>query len=149
MKLKQLVALMSVLITYLCIANFAVAMDEGMAQTQQQVKKQMREHMPQASNPVAHESDNLIGHSVVNKNGDKLGKINNLAINEQGQITYVVVGVGGLAGMGEKEIAVPFSQLDISQQQDSITLDVSKDQLTSEFAAFEDLREGKGKSQEK
>jgi len=96
--------------------------------------------MEQASNPVAYESQKLIGKEVTNQQGETLGKIRNLAIGSNGEVTYAVLGFGGVAGMREKDVAVPFSQLQISPNQDRITLDVRKDRITSEFSAFEDVR---------
>jgi putative membrane protein len=54
----------------------------------------------------------LIGRSVENSNGDDLGEINNVIINEKGDVVAVVIGVGGFLGIGEKNVGVPFDALD-------------------------------------
>lgn len=99
---------------------------------------------------VSYEAKNLLGVDVTNQQGEKLGKIRNLAIGNDGRVSYAVLGTGGLAGMNETELAIPWTQLQISSagtgaedEAPKVTLNVSKDQLTSEFAAFEDVREGK------
>lgn len=115
---------------------------EDMSESQQM---QQQGAMQQMSKPVAYETSRLIGHEVINKQGETLGKIRNLAIGSNGQITYAVLGVGGMVGMGEKEVAVPFNQLQISSDQSRVTLNVSKDKVTSEFSAFEDVRKGEAK----
>lgn len=100
---------------------------------------------------ISYEAKNLMGVDVTNQQGEKLGKIRNLAIGNDGRVSYAVLGTGGLAGMNETELAIPWSQLQISsagagageEEAPKVTLNVSKDQLTSEFAAFEDVREGK------
>ena len=54
----------------------------------------------------------LIGRTVENANGDDLGEINNVIINEKGDVVAVVIGVGGFLGIGEKNVGVPFDELD-------------------------------------
>jgi putative membrane protein len=54
----------------------------------------------------------LIGRTVENANGDNLGEINNVIINEKGDVVAVVIGVGGFLGIGEKNVGVPFDELD-------------------------------------
>ena len=44
--------------------------------------------------------------------GDNLGEINNVIINEKGDVVAVVIGVGGFLGIGEKNVGVPFDALD-------------------------------------
>lgn len=48
----------------------------------------------------------LIGRTVENGNGDNLGEINNVIINEKGDVVAVVIGVGGFLGIGEKNVGV-------------------------------------------
>ena len=54
----------------------------------------------------------LIGRTVENAQGDNLGDINNVIINEKGDVVAVVIGVGGFLGIGEKNVGVPFDALD-------------------------------------
>jgi putative membrane protein len=54
----------------------------------------------------------LIGRTVENTNGDNLGEINNVIINERGGVVAVVIGVGGFLGIGEKDVGVPFDALE-------------------------------------
>jgi sporulation protein YlmC with PRC-barrel domain len=44
----------------------------------------------------------LIGRSVMNSAGEILGDIEDIIIDEQGQVVAVVIGVGGFLGIGEK-----------------------------------------------
>ena len=41
----------------------------------------------------------------------KLGTINDLILNQNGEVAAVVIGVGGFLGIGEKNVAVDFSAL--------------------------------------
>jgi sporulation protein YlmC with PRC-barrel domain len=56
-------------------------------------------------------STKLIGLNVYNAANEKIGDINDLILASDGQITSAVIGVGGFLGMGEKLVAVPFSDL--------------------------------------
>lgn len=62
--------------------------------------------------PTDWTAEALIGRTVENGNGDDLGEINNVVINENGNVVAVVIGVGGFLGIGEKDVGVPFDILD-------------------------------------
>ena len=53
----------------------------------------------------------FIGQAVHNTAGELVGDINDLAFDRKGQISTVVVGVGGFLSIGEKSVGVPFSAL--------------------------------------
>lgn len=53
----------------------------------------------------------LIGRDVLNTDGEELGEINNVVINESGNVVAVTIGVGGFLGLGEKDVGVPFDAL--------------------------------------
>lgn len=55
----------------------------------------------------------LSGSNVFNRQDENLGSINDIILDEQGRAVAVVIGVGGFLGMGEKNVAVEFSALDI------------------------------------
>jgi putative membrane protein len=62
--------------------------------------------------PTDWTAEALIGRIVENSQGDNLGEINNVIINEKGDVVAVVIGVGGFLGIGEKNVGVPFEALD-------------------------------------
>ncbi|MGA7326702.1 MAG: PRC-barrel domain-containing protein [Rhodomicrobium sp.] len=53
----------------------------------------------------------FIGTPVITKGGDQVGKISNLVFDENGRIELAVIGIGGVLGIGEKEVAVPFDAI--------------------------------------
>ena len=53
----------------------------------------------------------LDGVAVYNQNNENIGTINDVLIDRQGRAEAVVIGVGGFLGMGEHNVAVPFSSL--------------------------------------
>jgi sporulation protein YlmC with PRC-barrel domain len=50
---------------------------------------------------------------VYNGAGERIGTVSDLIAGPDGRITAVVIGVGGFLGIGEKEVAVPFSSMQI------------------------------------
>src|SRR5215212_2705460 len=60
-------------------------------------------------------SSKLIGLNVYNQD-DKIGDINELIVDHSGKIEAVVIGVGGFLGMGEHDVAVPFSQVKFMEE---------------------------------
>jgi len=63
----------------------------------------------QPKNPDAlYKASALIGTQVINERSEKLGKVEDLAIDpKSGRVVYYAVGHGGTAGVGEKLFAVP------------------------------------------
>jgi sporulation protein YlmC with PRC-barrel domain len=53
----------------------------------------------------------LEGKSVEDANGESIGSIIDVLVNEQGEVIAVLVGVGGFLGLGEKHVAVAMSAL--------------------------------------
>jgi hypothetical protein len=58
-----------------------------------------------------HETKDIIGTRVKNAQGKDLGEIDQLLIDRHGKVTHAVIGMGGLAGVGEKKVVVPWSEL--------------------------------------
>lgn len=59
-------------------------------------------------------SADLVGKSVyagIDQDSERLGDVNNLIIGADGSVSGVVIGVGGFLGVGEKNVAVNFSEL--------------------------------------
>jgi sporulation protein YlmC with PRC-barrel domain len=55
----------------------------------------------------------LIGQPVVNEVGEKIGAVDDLIMDKQGQVSAALVEVGNFIGVEEKLVAVPFSSLSI------------------------------------
>jgi sporulation protein YlmC with PRC-barrel domain len=58
----------------------------------------------------------LIGLNVYNNDSEKIGDISELIVNRAGKIEAIVVGAGGFLGLGEHDVAVPYSQIAWSDQ---------------------------------
>ena len=53
----------------------------------------------------------VVGLSVYNDNNESIGSINDLLTDRNGNIKAVVIGVGGVLGVGEQLVAVPFDKV--------------------------------------
>ena len=58
----------------------------------------------------------VIGLSVYNDQNEKIGSIKDLMLDKSGKIESAVIGVGGFLGMGERDVAVKFSELKFSDE---------------------------------
>ncbi len=54
----------------------------------------------------------MIGANVRNGADEDLGSINDIVLNDAGEVQAVVIGVGGFLGIGEKSVAVGFEAVD-------------------------------------
>lgn len=75
-------------------------------------------------------TSSINGTDVVNRNGENLGYIEDIAIDlNTGRILYTVLSFGGFLGIGNKLFAVPFDSFTIDQSNENFILDYDKDFL--------------------
>jgi len=53
----------------------------------------------------------VLGHSVHNEKGDKIGKVMDLIVTPASNVSFVIIGAGGFIGVGRHDIAIPVSRL--------------------------------------
>ena len=76
---------------------------------------------------------NYYKQNVYDKGQNTVGKIDDVLVDKSGKITALMVGVGGFLGMGEKDVALPFTAVH-SEKKDNkwyLTVDETKDSLKS------------------
>jgi len=73
----------------------------------------------------------LLKSDVLNKANEKIASVTDLILQSDGRIDYAILGVGGLAGIGTKYTAVPWSDLNIKHLHGkwAVDLDMTKDAL--------------------
>ena len=85
---------------------------------------------PAWKHPGLHESKDIVGTRIKNADGKDLGEIDQLLINRNGKVSHVVIGLGGLAGMAEKKVVVPWSDLKFAPvtegKKNAITMDETR-----------------------
>ena len=69
--------------------------------------------------------------SVYDPSNSKIGEVMDVLLVPDGRVSALIVGVGGFLGMGEKDVAVPFSTVRHTSRDGKVylTLDTTKDAL--------------------
>jgi len=84
-----------------------------------------------------HLASAMIGETVYNGTGDdaeNIGKVNDLVLGPKGDLQFVVIGVGGFLGLGQKDIAVGFNDVQWAERDGDrwLVVPFTKDQLTAQ-----------------
>jgi sporulation protein YlmC with PRC-barrel domain len=65
-----------------------------------------------------HESSEIIGATVEGADGKNIGKVEALLIDpKDGKVSHAVVGMGGMLGVGEDKVVVPFDALKMTSHE--------------------------------
>lgn len=56
----------------------------------------------------------LLGKTVYNDKGEKVGSIEDVIIAPDRTATFAIIGAGGFVGLAKHDVAIPFEQLQIS-----------------------------------
>lgn len=86
---------------------------------------------------------------VRNAAGEEIGDVNDLVLSGDGQVSGVVIGVGGFLGIGEKDVAIESSRIEITETEDGelqLVLDVTEEELDAapEFLTAEEAAAARG-----
>ncbi|TGC08526.1 PRC-barrel domain-containing protein [Methanolobus halotolerans] len=80
--------------------------------------------------PQVLSTSSVEGDSVINPQGEDLGKIEDIMLDlDEGMIAYAVLSFGGFLGIGDKLFAVPWKALSKKPDAHSFILNVDKDTL--------------------
>lgn len=75
-------------------------------------------------------SEKVEGTAVVDRRGDKIGRIENFMVDKYtGRVAYAVLTFGGTFGIGESLFPLPWSLLTYSEKHDGYVLDITKEQM--------------------
>ena len=53
----------------------------------------------------------ILGKTVYNSSGEKIGEIEDLIITPEKAVSYTIVGIGGFLGIAQHDVAIPVGQL--------------------------------------
>jgi sporulation protein YlmC with PRC-barrel domain len=70
--------------------------------------------------------------NVYDPSDSKIGEIMDVLVDREGKATALIVGVGGFLGMGEKDVAVPFNAVQVTNKNNNkwyLVMNASKDTL--------------------
>jgi hypothetical protein len=77
----------------------------------------------------------LVGANVYSPADEWIGDVNDLIVDTNGALKGVVIGVGGVMGIGEKEVAFEIAKLKVTPSEDRSTaklvLDATKEELAT------------------
>jgi sporulation protein YlmC with PRC-barrel domain len=81
--------------------------------------------------PAGTTVSNFYKQSVYDPSDNKIGDIDDVLIDKEGNVTALIIGVGGFLGMGEKDVAIPFSAVHASVKNNKwyLVLNTTKDAL--------------------
>ncbi len=72
----------------------------------------------------------LIGMNIKNDSGERIGEVKDFVVDlKSGRVAYAVVSAGGIAGIGDKWLAVPTSVLMRSGNEKTLTWNIEKEKL--------------------
>jgi hypothetical protein len=117
---KLLFAGVSVLALALASPSFATDNDSATTPQTNTAKTQ------QTTQVDAHK---IIGRELMNMSKDKIGTIDSVMLGREGRVQAVIVNVGGFLGLGEKNVAIDWADINVSQDGKTITTALTKDQL--------------------
>jgi sporulation protein YlmC with PRC-barrel domain len=101
------------------------------AQTTRPAERPVRDtKAPAWKDAGVHETKDIIGTRIKNVAGKDIGEIDQLLIDRNGKVTHAIIGMGGFAGVGEKKVVVPWSELKFAPvtegKKNAVTMDESK-----------------------
>ena len=79
--------------------------------------------------PTELRANSIIGMRVSGAQDEKIGKIYDLVLDQQGKITGVVLSVGGVLGFGDKRVALPLEKVRLTGGEGGAVVDMSRDDL--------------------
>ena len=77
-------------------------------------------------------ASDLLNQKVKNSASETVGDINDLSIGSDGKIAAVIIGLGGFLGMGEKNVSLPYDELNFSRDANGyliVTVNATRDSL--------------------
>lgn len=86
-------------------------------------------------------SDDIVGSQVRDANGESLGSVNDLMVRSDGKIDAAIVQLGGVFGVGGRQVKVPWNSLKVQREagdRDEIFVTASRQSLESAPAFDED-----------
>lgn len=132
-------------------AGLAASAQQAQPERDQGQQREARQGEAQAGQRVAvlrlHRAKSLMDADVNGPGGDTVASVEDMIFERgSGRLTHVVLGAGGVIGIGETKVAVPFSELQYDEAEDAFTTTMTEEELknATEFdpEAWESLDHG-------
>lgn len=75
-----------------------------------------RNDVPTMEDPDQWRASKLAGVAIYGPNSHKVGNVTDVLVDREGQADYVIIGVGGFLGIGEKDVAIPYTAVKFTDQ---------------------------------
>jgi len=105
--------------------------DASMQDTQQGNQRANQQVALNAEQRDALTAEELQGLAVYGSNDERVGDISELIVTDAGDISKVIVDVGGFLGIGEKPVALPFGEISFSHDGEGMSATLH---ATTEYA---------------
>lgn len=93
-------------------------------------QKMTTETQQQASSSRSQSAMDIKGYEVYSQSGEEIGKITEVRTDKQsGEVQFVTLTKGGIAGIGGKDIALPLRAFKLDREKERATLTVSEAML--------------------
>jgi len=71
----------------------------------------------------------FIDKSVLSRDGEELGNLQDIIIGRDGEAKFAILAFGGFFGIGQEQVAVPWSMIQTSPEQDALMANVTRETL--------------------
>ena len=91
-------------------------------------EQQLITSLPSEALPI---SEYYYNQAVYDRQDNEIGDVNDIILDGEGKVAAVIIGVGGLLGAGEKNVAVPFHALKVTEKDRKtyLVMDTTKEAL--------------------
>lgn len=91
--------------------------------------EQLITNLPSNALPIS----DYYNQNVYDRQDNKIGDVNDILLDREGKVNAVIIGVGGFLGAGEKNVAVPFNALQMTDKNGKhyLVIDTNKQALES------------------
>jgi PRC-barrel domain len=122
--------------TAMALAVFAVAASQAQTPQQQETNPTATPAAPPPSVTIigAREAHGVLGRYVRSPADEDMGRIVDVIVDRSGMVRAAVIDFGGFLGVGSRKIVVDWNALHfgrVTDKGDSITLDLTKEQVTA------------------
>jgi sporulation protein YlmC with PRC-barrel domain len=91
----------------------------------------------QTGRGMTHRASEVMGLTVKDKNGEKLGEVEDIVINDRGQAQYIILSHGGVLGIGDKLIPIPYKASRLDVEKDALVLENVDKQMLERAPNFD------------
>lgn len=71
----------------------------------------------------------VLGKAVINTKGEQLGRVHDLILSRDGCLEYIILGHGGLLGIGDRLVPIPWKSVQTGAKSDVLIVSADKDGL--------------------